>query len=380
MAQVNLPAALQVAVEPTRSASGGFGDVVCGMHGPTQKRVAVKVQRVNMGKHEHQVLSQLNHPNIVGFVAHHIQGPTSYLVMEPASYEWLDEVCGKRTIGLPRGPAPLNQTRRRFADALAGVQYLHARHIAHLDLKLENMMVVAATDRLVIIDFGMAVIRPADTQSVWKGSPSYAAPGVFEESYNPYASDVWSLGACLFAACAGFMAFTKATACDRCFLKVQEAQKEKKSTTERIFEVYEKPVPFPQPLVRLLDEMLTINEKARATLNEVAASAWLLQAGGGGGGGGGALQAAEAPGDAAYRSCGSAVGMDAPPATVPQADMAALEGSDAVYQQASGPPAPPQARCTHARKRPNSSRGRRWPRLRRLPRRHSAPPPLPMSM
>ena len=70
------------------------------------------------------------------------------------------------------------------------------------------------------------------------------------------------------------------------FPRVQEAQAEGHSTTERILEVYNRPVPFPLPLVQLLDAMLTINEAARATLDDVAAAAWLPQEGGGGGGGG----------------------------------------------------------------------------------------------
>lgn len=87
-----------------------------------------------------------------------------------------------------------------FKQALLGTEYLHQQCFAHHDLKLENLM-LTADGCVKIADFGNAEhFQPAnETDLVWTtgrcGSGPYIAPEEFsEESFDPRASDLWSLG------------------------------------------------------------------------------------------------------------------------------------------------------------------------------------------
>lgn len=109
--------------------------------------------------------------------------------------------------------------RRRFPDAeassaarqmLLAVAYLHARQVAHRDLKLENWMYEAAGgDHLKLIDFGLARCRrdsPGSKMSRACGSVHYVAPEVLKNSYTEKA-DMWSLGVILYMLLAGCSLF-----------------------------------------------------------------------------------------------------------------------------------------------------------------------------
>ena len=290
-------AALQVVVPPAavEITHGGFGVVVLGTHTPTNAAVAVKQQKVADGLHEATILQQLHgmgpHTNIVGFVGHHVEGPSAFLVTEAAHHEWYDELPS-RDNGLTDLP-PLAQSQVRFAQALAGVAYMHACGIVHLDLKLENIM-VRADGSLVLIDFGHSQVLPANAPppvlTNFKGTQRYVAPDVWLGAYDGVKSDIWSLGVCLFTACAGFFPFDNAhyTAGghtfggknfhpDHRFQRAQQSQANvpPSSTVEALFALYGRVCPFPQPLTDLLDGLLLIDEQARLTVDQAIASQWV---------------------------------------------------------------------------------------------------------
>ena len=102
--------------------------------------------------HEAAVLAHLQvqgpHRNIVGFLRHHVEGAQSFLVLEAAHHDWFDDVIALQLT--------LAQTRTLFLQAMAGVCFMHHTcRTAHLDIKLENMM-VHTDGRLVHIDFGLS--------------------------------------------------------------------------------------------------------------------------------------------------------------------------------------------------------------------------------
>ena len=290
-------AALQVVVPPAAVAitHGGFGVVVLGTHTPTNAAVAVKKQKVADGLHEATILQQLHgmgpHANIVGFVGHHVEGPSAFLVTEAAHHEWYDELPS-RDNGLTDLP-PLAQSQVRFAQALAGVAYMHACGIVHLDLKLENIM-VRADGSLVLIDFGHSQVLPANAPppvlTNFKGTQRYVAPDVWLGAYDGVKSDIWSLGVCLFTACAGFFPFDNAHCTvgghtfggiyfppDQRFQRAQQTQANvpPSSTVEALFALYGRPCPFPQPLTDLLDGLLLIDEQTRLNVDQAIASPWV---------------------------------------------------------------------------------------------------------
>ena len=79
-----------------------------------------------------------------------------------------------------------------------GVRFLHDQNVAHLDLKPHNI-VITATMRLKIIDFGVSV-RVSNLESWiegYRGTKGWAAPELENDpdaKYQPIRADLWSAG------------------------------------------------------------------------------------------------------------------------------------------------------------------------------------------
>eukprot|EP00443_Scrippsiella_acuminata_P108800 CAMPEP_0115640208 /NCGR_PEP_ID=MMETSP0272-20121206/35667_1 /TAXON_ID=71861 /ORGANISM="Scrippsiella trochoidea, Strain CCMP3099" /LENGTH=464 /DNA_ID=CAMNT_0003077439 /DNA_START=96 /DNA_END=1492 /DNA_ORIENTATION=- len=80
---------------------------------------------------------------------------------------------------------------------LLTLAYLHAHHVAHRDLKLENWMYQApGSDFLKLIDFGLARWLGRDPNATMTracGSLNFVAPEMFSQAYTEKV-DIWSLG------------------------------------------------------------------------------------------------------------------------------------------------------------------------------------------
>ena len=86
-----------------------------------------------------------------------------------------------------------------FKQILEAVNYIHSLHIAHLDLKLENIMVNIVTKTIKIIDFGESRICDNNTINGIHGTIPYIAPEEFTtQEYDPYKIDMWALGIILY--------------------------------------------------------------------------------------------------------------------------------------------------------------------------------------
>lgn len=99
-----------------------------------------------------------------------------------------------------------------FSQLIAGIQYCHSRHIAHRDLKLENLLMT--TDNcLKICDFGFARYFEYDANdrklsATFCGSNAYASPELLKElPYNPMLADVFACGVILYAMVFGSLPF-----------------------------------------------------------------------------------------------------------------------------------------------------------------------------
>lgn len=97
-----------------------------------------------------------------------------------------------------------------FASQLvSAVQHCHTHHVAHLDIKPENLLVSFSDGQIRLADFGMAHYLTPEAEQHFTGvhgSASYAAPEVWNceqttstpKTYSAFAADVWSIGAVLF--------------------------------------------------------------------------------------------------------------------------------------------------------------------------------------
>jgi protein-serine/threonine kinase len=93
-----------------------------------------------------------------------------------------------------------------FKQLIEGLIYMHNLGIAHMDLKLENIIIDTLNNKIKIIDFGNSKVfhdsLHKDTVILHRnihGSMSYIAPEEFLEiEYNPEKVDVWSCGIILY--------------------------------------------------------------------------------------------------------------------------------------------------------------------------------------
>lgn len=105
---------------------------------------------------------------------------------------------------------------RWYRDVAAGLQHLHEAGFAHGDIKPTNIL-IDATGRAVLIDFGLATALSAESQPpgyekthvvfqssrVFRGTPAFTAPELLAGGSPTKESDWYSLGATFFFARTG---------------------------------------------------------------------------------------------------------------------------------------------------------------------------------
>ncbi|XP_035276341.1 death-associated protein kinase 3-like [Anguilla anguilla] len=154
---------------------------------------------------EVSILRHVRHPNIVTLHAVHESPSDVVLVLELVSGgELFDFLAEKESL-------TEEEATRFLKQILDGVQYLHARGIAHFDLKPENIMLLDKSDpspRIKLIDFGIAHrISPGDEFKNIFGTPEFVAPEIV--NYEPLGleADMWSIGVITYIMLSGASPF-----------------------------------------------------------------------------------------------------------------------------------------------------------------------------
>ncbi|XP_076416998.1 putative sperm motility kinase W [Peromyscus maniculatus bairdii] len=190
---------------------GSFGEVKLACHLPTHTRVAVKVLEKNTNSvadisTEVNILQSLEHRNIVRFFDMIDTLSTTYLIMEYVAGEDLESCLGAL------GCFKEEEARVIFRQVVSAVHFLHQRHIAHRDIKLENILVDAAGNAK-LCDFGMAIeITEGQMLEEICGSLLYWAPEILaRKPYDGLAGDMWSLGIVLYVLVTGHFPYMEET-------------------------------------------------------------------------------------------------------------------------------------------------------------------------
>ncbi|MGY1823803.1 serine/threonine-protein kinase [Geodermatophilus sp. SYSU D00079] len=197
---------------------GGMGVVWLATDEKLQRPVAVKevTFAVHLSEHERRVLrertlreartaARLDHPCVTAVYDVVEEDGRPWLVMEHV------ESCSLQQVVDREGPLPWTAVARIGLDVLAGLTAAHAAGIVHRDVKPANVL-VAPDGRACLTDFGIATATgdPAiTTTGAIIGSPSYMAPERANGQLPGPAADLWSLGATLFTAVEGRLAFTR---------------------------------------------------------------------------------------------------------------------------------------------------------------------------
>ena len=156
------------------------------------------------------------------------------------------------------------EARRIFVQVLGGIDYCHARCIAHRDIKLENLL-VDDQQNIKIIDFGFSTCIPIEKKiKIFCGTPSYMAPEIVNKTeYAGPPADVWALGVLLYAMLCGCFPFRGAT--DKELYR---------RITRGSFSVPEQ-LGVSKEALGLLKRMLCVDPEQRPTSRELQSDVWV---------------------------------------------------------------------------------------------------------
>ncbi|MFD9959918.1 serine/threonine-protein kinase [Amycolatopsis sp. NPDC058986] len=147
-------------------------------------------------RREAENAAQVYHPNVVS-VFDTVDDDECWLVMEYLPSRSLDKI-------IENGPLAPERVARIGVQIAAALEALHVRGVVHRDVKPGNILV---TDNGLakLADFGIAVWRDVTLTDDGRitGTAAYVAPEVANGKPATTASDVFSLGAALFAAVEG---------------------------------------------------------------------------------------------------------------------------------------------------------------------------------
>ncbi len=179
------------------------------------REVAVKVLHAHLGDDElrerfrREAEVGIDHPNVVKVLGAGVSDDdVPYIAFEHLVGESLED-------RLKRGPMTAPNVIDLGRQACAGLIAAHARGIVHRDLKPANMF-VTAQGQVKLLDFGVALATSRNTRvtqaATIMGTPAYLSPEQTKavRDLDPR-TDLWSLGAILYEAASGKMAFGRDT-------------------------------------------------------------------------------------------------------------------------------------------------------------------------
>ncbi|MEU4832789.1 protein kinase [Streptosporangium sp. NPDC023615] len=149
-------------------------------------------------KREARAAGRLTHPNVV--VVHDVveEDGRPWIVMQLVESRSLGKVLRQD------GPLPPRRVAEIGLALLEALRAAHAQGVLHRDVKPENVL-LADDGRVVLTDFGIATLEAetALTMTGIAGTPAFIPPERIKGGSAQRESDLWSLGATLYAAVEG---------------------------------------------------------------------------------------------------------------------------------------------------------------------------------
>ncbi|MEU6720073.1 serine/threonine-protein kinase [Nonomuraea sp. NPDC046802] len=197
---------------------GGMGVVWEGRDTLLNRQVAIKEvllpDTLSPGDQERQLLrtareartaAKLNHPSVVAVYDVVEEGGRPWVVMELIRHPSIEQIV------LTSGALPVREAADVGRQVLSALRAAHEAGILHRDVKPSNIL-MTDDGRAVLTDFGIATLEgdPSLTSTgMVTGSPSFLAPERVRAVDSGPASDLWSLGATLYACMVGRSPFDR---------------------------------------------------------------------------------------------------------------------------------------------------------------------------
>jgi tRNA A-37 threonylcarbamoyl transferase component Bud32 len=194
---------------------GGMAEVYKSMHPTTGKPVAIKILPKALASEtefrqrftrEAQVVSQLEHPNIIRIFDSGEEEGQYYMVMEYLTGQDLDRLIKNN------GKLPFSQVLPLIQQIASALDYAHTQGFVHRDIKPSNVLLDSNGTRAVLTDFGIAKVN--DTHTVMTvtghilGTFDYIAPEQIQESSHVDGkADIYALGVMVYQMLTGQLPF-----------------------------------------------------------------------------------------------------------------------------------------------------------------------------
>lgn len=238
-----------------------------GSSGIIEKTYAIKSilkskMNVIMLRRELEIMSVLDHPNIVRLYETYEDEQYVHIVME---------YCGGGDVAeriIYEGAFSEQDSAFIMEKILGAVNYLHVHNISHRDLKAENFLYDSKkTDsEIKIADFGMsAKFGQNQRMQSLAGTPYYLAPEVLKGSYTKNC-DIWSLGVFMYFILSGSYPF-KGCNLDEVFENVSGGRVKFDSSWSKVS----------KEGVDLISSMLVVDPRKRITIKKALVHPWFSQ-------------------------------------------------------------------------------------------------------
>lgn len=150
---------------------------------------------------EAQLLSSLNHPNIIGYKESFLD-QTDALCIVTTFCEEGDLFNKIRKRATQKQYFTENEIMDMFIQTASSLMYIHDKKILHRDLKTQNIF-IARGNIVQLGDFGISKVLEKTDQfaTTVTGTPYYMAPEICTNQPYTFKSDIWSLGCVLYELC-----------------------------------------------------------------------------------------------------------------------------------------------------------------------------------
>ena len=184
------------AVDELLSRTVAMKELLAVLPGTSAAQIEESRQRI---LREGRIGARLQHPNVISTFDLVVDDDRPWLVME---YLPSESLAARLSRHGPLPAAEVAEIGRQVADGLAAA---HQAGVVHRDVKPGNVL-IAAHGLVKLTDFGVS--RATDDVQLTRtgviaGTPAYLAPEIAQGQQATAASDVFALGAALYAAVEG---------------------------------------------------------------------------------------------------------------------------------------------------------------------------------